>query len=129
MDWAKILVDWAPVIATGILIPLVRIGVKQGLVSREDFDRYREQHDDEHDKLDDRLQAGEVRFAGLESVLRSLPTQADIQQMTAQMMAQLSKAEVSIAELRGETRQMDAVMKTVQRDVHLLVENHMDGAR
>lgn len=96
--------------------------LRRGFVTKEQFDAYRDEHDEEHDALIGRLNAGDVRFTRLETILEHMPTKEDVDAL----IERLGQTGIEIAGLRGDIKAINAVIRAVQRDNDLLVEGHME---
>lgn len=123
MDW-DLLAKWGPFVFTALVVPAARWGVKAGLVPREEFDRFVESHRGDHRRLEDRLDAGDVRFERLETTLRHMPTKEDVEELRKEV------SELS-GNVKALTATVDAMGRTslaISEQLQMLVQHHIKGA-
>lgn len=123
MDW-DLVAKWAPFVISALVIPAARWGVKAGLVPRAEFDRFVEAHRLAHAQLEDRLDAGDVRFERLEVTLKHMPTKEDVEELRR-----------DVSDLSGNVRALTATVEamgrtslTISEQLQMLVQHHIKGA-
>lgn len=109
----------------GVIVLLAR----KTFASIEDVESRFERHRSIHDELDDRLAAGDSRFIELNATIRSVREAADQARKAAEQASlaagKANSLEISIAELNGEIKALQAALKPVERFTMTMVEGHM----
>jgi len=123
MDW-DLAAKWAPFVGATLVIPVARWGVKAGLVPRAEFDGFVEGHRQAHARVDDRLDAGDVRFERLETTLRHMPTKEDVEDLRRDV----SELSGNVKALTATVEAMGRASAAVAEQLQMLVQHHIKGA-
>lgn len=78
--------------------------IRRAMVTRQDFADWAKDHEVEHEHLEDRLAAGEVRFARVETTLEHLPTKGDVDEVRTQVGRVEGAVQALTAGVEGLTR-------------------------
>lgn len=113
-DWIEMLrLGWEVLAAIAVVI----FGVMnrnlrsalQVMATKAELTAHKDDHDEEHRVLDNRLADGDVRFARIETTLNHLPTRQDLDGINAllgKISENLARVDATVTELKVSTRQL-----------------------
>lgn len=126
-----VVLKYWPVISTVlvILLALVLAWLATKFVPRSEYEKFKSEHGDAHDELDKRLNAGDVRFMGLEAAIQRVQLAAEEAKDAAEKAEDAAEkvhgVEVKIAELNGALDALEATLEPIKHFNRLMVEGHM----
>ena len=101
---------------------------RRTFVTREELARATTDHATVHTEINTRLAAGENRFTELRGSIDMIGAAAQQSKEAAQTASDAAnRVMVSVADLHGEIKALDAALKPVERLTMDMVEGHMSG--
>lgn len=122
-DWVGIAFKVAAALAVvlSVVFGWALWSLRREVVTRQDFADWAKTHEDEHERLEDRLSDGDVRFARMETTLEHLPTKSDVEKVRSEVGQVAGAVQALSAGMDGLTR----AVGSIGEQFNMLLQNHV----
>lgn len=95
----------------GVVWAWLKWSATADLVTRDQFEAFKQRHAEEHEEMERALAEGSVRFARIETQLQHLPTREDIQRLSESLGRTSTNVEAMMRSMQGLQEQVTMLVR------------------